>query len=284
MTTFTSRTGMVDESEGILGELAEDLLARLRSGQSVDVETFLAAHPEQADSLRRLLPTIRMMVELGRSAVRADGIQGGEDAGIGLGELGDYRILREVGRGGMGIVYEARQLSLNRRVALKVLPMAAALDPRQLQRFRNEAQAAAGLHHTNIVPVFSVGCERGVHYYAMQFIEGRALSEIIRELRRLNRPSAQGQIRHVETPVEASATAEVVGAVPASPPAGPLSSGSSISNRPPVVARHRRFQWRPQARPGGAQPLLRRGERAPEQRERHIQSGDPHRDHHRHPL
>jgi serine/threonine protein kinase len=132
-----------------------------------------------------------MMVELGRSAVRAaDGTQGSEDIGVGLGELGDYWILREVGRGGMGIVYEARQLSLNRRVALKVLPMAAALDPRQLQRFHNEAQAAVGSHHTNIVPLFSVGCERGVHYYAMQFIEGRALSEIIRELRRLNRPPA----------------------------------------------------------------------------------------------
>src|SRR4051794_25821126 len=86
------------------------------------------------------------------------------------GTLGDFRIIREVGRGGMGVVYEAVQLSLGRTVALKVLPFAAALDPRQLQRFKNEAQAAAGLHHTNIVPVFAVGCERGVYYYAMQLI------------------------------------------------------------------------------------------------------------------
>jgi serine/threonine-protein kinase len=83
-------------------------------------------------------------------------------------------------------VYEARQLSLGRRVALKVLPFAAALDPRQLQRFRVEAQAAAMLHHTHIVPVYSVGVERGVHYYAMQFIDGRSLAEVIRELRRLH--------------------------------------------------------------------------------------------------
>src|SRR5215470_1311382 len=83
-------------------------------------------------------------------------------------ELGDFRLLREVGRGGMGIVYEAEQVSLKRRVALKVLPFAATMDSRQLQRFRNEAQAAAGLHHTNIVPVHAVGVERGVHYYAMQ--------------------------------------------------------------------------------------------------------------------
>jgi serine/threonine protein kinase/DNA-binding SARP family transcriptional activator len=99
------------------------------------------------------------------------------------GELGDFRILREVGRGGMGVVYEAEQISLGRRVALKVLPFASTLDGKQLQRFKNEAQAAAQLHHTNIVPVHATGCERGVHYYAMQFIEGRTVGDLIRELR-----------------------------------------------------------------------------------------------------
>src|SRR5438132_820567 len=102
-----------------------------------------------------------------------------------LGQLGDYRLIREVGRGGMGIVYEAHQISLNRRVALKVLPFAAALDPKQLQRFKNEAQAAAQLHHNFIVPVYAVGYERGIHYYAMQFIEGQSLAAMIRELRQL---------------------------------------------------------------------------------------------------
>src|SRR5207244_10129118 len=96
--------------------------------------------------------------------------------------LGDYRIVRKLGRGGMGIVYEAVQLSLGRRVALKVLPFAAALDPKQLQRFKHEAQAAAQLHHTNIVPIHGVGCERGVHYYAMQYIEGQTLAAAIRDL------------------------------------------------------------------------------------------------------
>ncbi|HZV04488.1 MAG TPA: tetratricopeptide repeat protein, partial [Gemmataceae bacterium] len=104
-----------------------------------------------------------------------------------LERLGDFRILREVGRGGMGVVYEAEQLSLGRRVALKVLPFAATMDPRHLQRFHNEARAAAALHHTNIVPVYSVGSEHGIHYYAMQFIEGRTLSDIIAELRGLSR-------------------------------------------------------------------------------------------------
>src|SRR5439155_2263371 len=102
-----------------------------------------------------------------------------------LGQLGDFRLLREIGRGGMGVVYEAEQISLRRRVALKVLPFAAAIDPRQLQRFQNEALAAAHLRHEHVVPVHAVGCERGVHYYAMQFIEGHSLAELIKELRRL---------------------------------------------------------------------------------------------------
>src|SRR5262249_3142836 len=99
------------------------------------------------------------------------------------GPLGDYWIVREIGRGGMGIVYQAVQISLGREVALKVLPFAAAMDSKRLQRFKNEAQAAAFLHHTNIVPVYGVGCVRGVHYYAMQYIEGETVAAIIAELR-----------------------------------------------------------------------------------------------------
>ena len=107
------------------------------------------------------------------------------------GPLGDYRILREVGRGGMGVVYEAVQISLGRQVALKVLPFAATLDAKQLQRFKNEAQAAAQLHHTNIVPVYGVGNERGVHYYAMQFIDGQSLADVIARMGQSPQTDAQ---------------------------------------------------------------------------------------------
>ena len=170
-----------------LAEWIEGLAERLQAGEPVDLEACARDHPEWADRLRTLLPTIAMMAELGHSQVR-DGSRTqtprcGMDATTGL--LGDFRILREVGRGGMGVVYEAEQLSLRRRVALKVLPFAATLDPRQLQRFQLEARAAACLHHTNIVPIHAVGTERGVPFYAMQFIEGRSLADLIRDLRRL---------------------------------------------------------------------------------------------------
>ncbi len=114
-------------------------------------------------------------------------------------QLGEYRIVREVGRGGMGVVYEAEQISLGRRVALKVLPFTAAIDPKQRQRFQIEAHAAAQLHHPHIVPIFGVGCDHGIHYYAMQFVEGRSLSAIIRELR-------QCEAAHAGTDARMSAT------------------------------------------------------------------------------
>ena len=113
-------------------------------------------------------------------------------------QLGDYLILREIGRGGMGVVYESVQQSLGRHVALKVLPHQALAGSSQLERFRLEARAAARLHHTNIVPVFGVGECDGVHYYAMQFIQGQGLDVVIdalRGLRERSRASHRGRRR-----------------------------------------------------------------------------------------
>ena len=103
--------------------------------------------------------------------------------------VGEYRIIRLVGRGGMGAVYEAVQESLGRHVALKLLPAEAMLDPLRLERFRREARSAAQLHHTNIVPVFGVGEADGQHFYAMQFIAGHPLDAVIEEVRRLKEKS-----------------------------------------------------------------------------------------------
>ena len=105
--------------------------------------------------------------------------------------LGDFRIIREIGRGGMGVVYEAEQVSLGRRVALKVLPLARRAGPATAATIQDRGSGRCRAHHQNIVPVHGVGCERGVHYYAMQYIEGQPLSEVIRDLRRLEEPEAE---------------------------------------------------------------------------------------------
>jgi serine/threonine protein kinase len=160
----------------------------LEAGARPDRQAFLAGRPEIAPVLAEILDGldfVHAVVPQDASKERR-GPEQMSASPMGTMPLGDFRIVREIGRGGMGVVYEAEQLSLGRRVALKVLPFAAALDPRQLQRFKNEAQAAGLLHHTNIVPVYGVGCERGVHFYAMQYIEGQTLAQAIADLRAQN--------------------------------------------------------------------------------------------------
>jgi eukaryotic-like serine/threonine-protein kinase len=87
-------------------------------------------------------------------------------------QLGDFVLVREIGRGGMGVVFEARQLSLNRKVALKVLGLGLGLTEKAIDRFRHEAEAAGRLHHSNIIPIYATGAHDGVHFYAMELIEG----------------------------------------------------------------------------------------------------------------
>jgi serine/threonine protein kinase len=157
------------------------------AGREPDRSQFLASHPDFSSELEEFFASHDEVERLanamreGEQTVQPRTVAAESTSAIG--ELGDFRLLCEIGRGGMGVVYEAEQISLRRRVALKVLPFAAALDSRQLQRFKNEALAAARLRHDNIVPVYVVGEERGVHYYAMQFIEGRSLAHLIAELK-----------------------------------------------------------------------------------------------------
>jgi serine/threonine protein kinase/tetratricopeptide (TPR) repeat protein len=163
-------------------QAVEEYRALLRAGCKPDREEFLARHPEAAAILSECLDALEFI-----QAAAPDLPAGAANPAAAVepqAPLGDFRLLRELGRGGMGVVYEAVQVSLGRRVALKVLPFATALEPRQLQRFKTEAQAAARLHHTNIVPVHAVGCERGTHFYAMQFIDGQTLAAVIADLRR----------------------------------------------------------------------------------------------------
>src|SRR5215470_3667514 len=105
-----------------------------------------------------------------------------------LTSLGDFEILRELGRGGMGIVFEARQVSLNRKVALKVLSGSLGLTSKAIIRFKREAEAAAKLHHTNIVPIYATGDHEGTHYYAMELIDGPGLDQVIARMREDQKP------------------------------------------------------------------------------------------------
>jgi serine/threonine protein kinase/tetratricopeptide (TPR) repeat protein len=161
----------------------QEYQAVLEAGRRPDRAAFLNRVPDAAAMLTEAMDGLDFLYGAVKPDAATTDPLSGPDGRPGPAQLGDFRIVREVGRGGMGVVYEAEQLSLGRRVALKVLPFAAALDGKQLQRFKTEAQAAAQLHHTNIVPVFAVGADRGVHYYAMQFIDGQTLAGVIREMR-----------------------------------------------------------------------------------------------------
>jgi hypothetical protein len=169
-------------------QLAEEFVERYRRGERPSVEDYARRYPQHASAIRDLFPALVLMEQVApdsdaslRSAdARPRSVLGHPE------RLGDYRILREIGRGGMGIVYEAEQVSLGRRVALKVLTQQPLRDDRQKRRFEREARAAARLHHTNIVPVFGTGEQDGTPYHVMQFIQGMGLDAVIDELARMD--------------------------------------------------------------------------------------------------
>jgi serine/threonine protein kinase/tetratricopeptide (TPR) repeat protein len=193
-----------DVVESQLSRLADEFVARLDGGEQPDVEEYAARYPELSAVLRQVLPALQVLRV--PAPATADPLAAAQHAA----PLGDFRLLREIGRGGMGVVYEAEQISLGRRVALKVLPFASTLDAKQLQRFKNEAQAAAHLHHQNIVPVYATGCERGVHYYAMQYVEGQTLAQVIADFRLQHaglKKEAVADSMPLPLPADAAATA-----------------------------------------------------------------------------
>jgi Protein kinase domain len=185
-------------------ELAEEFVARYRRGERPPLSEYTDRYPDHAEQIRDLFPALVMMEQIAPSS-ESEALSGVEgfphQRPVELPEqIGAYRILREIGRGGMGVVYEAEQISLGRRVALKVLPGHVAGDGKALMRFRREAKAAAGLHHTNIVPVFEVGRDGDVAFYAMQFIQGQGLDQVVDELRRLRDPERKPVTgRHVRS-------------------------------------------------------------------------------------
>src|SRR5215469_13312424 len=151
--TMSDQTSESSANYILLTRLADEFAARYRAGQRPPLQEYVDRYPELADDIRELFPAM-VEIEQVREDHREAAARGGVPPAPALQQLGDFRILREVGTGGMGIVYEAEQVSLGRHVALKVLPGAQVLGGRAKRRFEREAKAAAKLHHTHIVPVF----------------------------------------------------------------------------------------------------------------------------------
>ena len=168
----------------LLERLASEFADKVRAGQRPSVEDYCTRHPHVAADLREMLPPLAGLVTAREvlDATKPPVVHHQK-------RLGDYLLLREIGRGGMGVVYEAEQVSLGRRVAIKMLPSYAS-GPDLAARFEREARTAGRLHHTNIVPVFGVGRDGGTLFYVMQFIPGKGLDAVVSELRRFrNDPS-----------------------------------------------------------------------------------------------
>ncbi|MEQ8764278.1 MAG: serine/threonine-protein kinase [Planctomycetota bacterium] len=175
---------MTDASTGsnpLVEALAEQYLARRQRGELVDIEEYCEAHPDLATEIRSLFSTLEMMEVLASQWSRDEGAMPPPPPDA-PSRVGGYRILRQIGRGGMGVVYEAEQESLGRRVALKVLSKGKLGGGSSARRFQQEARAAARLHHTNIIPVFEVGEEGEYLFFAMQLIAGASLDRVIQEL------------------------------------------------------------------------------------------------------
>ena len=166
---------LTDDQEERLGNLLEQYMTGLETGLPPSVDSLTRSCPELREALHACVGGLE---SLHRMAGGENSDSVGEEASVeNSRQLGDFELHEEIGRGGMGVVYRATQTSLRRTVAIKLLPLTSVLDSRHLTRFQQEAEAAASLQHPNIVPVFAVGCQRGIHYYAMQFIRGTSLDE-----------------------------------------------------------------------------------------------------------
>lgn len=210
--------------------LADEFAARLRAGEHPSLDEYTQRYPEHAAAIRAIFPAIALMEGSGQKQRNEQQherrVQRLVDDGTET--LGDFRIVGEIGRGGMGIVFEAEQQSLHRRVALKVLHPNVASSERQRQRFHREAESAAKLHHTNIVPVFAIGEERGFYFYAMQFIDGLTVSALIARERK--------QTQNQSNQSAADETAPTILVDAPSQPASGLDTTNVTSNAPKTPA------------------------------------------------
>lgn len=226
-----------DPERDPLEVLADDFTTRCRRGESPSIAEYVSQYPELAEQIEVVFPSISLLENLVRQDRSDRNRQQTQTAFTSspIQHIGDCRIVREISRGGMGIVYEAVQESLDRRVAIKVLPTSSLASPNQLERFHREAQVAASLHHTNIVAVFGVGQQDGLHYYLMQFIDGVGMDHVLAQLRRLSgaaaRSAADTTVAGHNTVAESAAQSLRDGSFARGKIAGPTDVARELSTR-----------------------------------------------------
>jgi serine/threonine-protein kinase len=172
-----------------LAHLLEELSERQRQGQCPDLDAVARQHPDLAEELRELWAVAQMAGEMGRQPADADSTtafppppgceEGGTAALAAPRQFGEYELLEEIGRGGMGVVYKARESRLNRIVALKMILRGELASSADLARFRTEARSAAGLKHKNIVPIYQSGEHDGQAFFSMEYVEGTTLADLL---------------------------------------------------------------------------------------------------------
>lgn len=186
-------------NEELLESIAEHYTAAFRSGNPPPLSYYIKKCPSLADEISEVVASLKRMEQFCdvENRQREQANQKKVHSVELLSTLGEFEIVRELGRGGMGVVYEAIDQKLSRRVALKVVVATDAASEKRITRFEREAQLASRLHHTNIVPVFAVGKQSGVCYYAMQYIEGVNLGDVIAGLEQLTGAAPAGEDRDV---------------------------------------------------------------------------------------
>ena len=235
-----------------IDSLAEEFMSRLRDGEAPSIDEYAANYPDLADEIRKVFPALGFLEAVKPNTEDEAALQAASRNGSGnqerpFPEIPDYRILREIGRGGMGVVYEAEQLALGRRVALKVLPAILQSDSMAVERFQQEARAAAAMHHSHIVPVFEVGRTNDYSYYAMQFITGDGLDRVIEALRELPTDDADPTVHFEaqainEAAAKCQAAAALTGAKTLPDETSAFTPASATPNEPQAAARHKSSQ------------------------------------------
>ena len=189
----------------LIADLGDEFIRRRDAGEEPAIHEYTSRYPELADEIRDFFDALNIVKALGPDQIAVGGTAQATESHTEFPTISDYQIVREIARGGMGIVYEARQISLQRQVALKILPHHLEGQSTAVERFQREARSAAALHHTNIVPVFDIGNQDHCHYYAMQLICGTPLDKVVREIAQIrSRQNVKAQSKNLEPAVEST--------------------------------------------------------------------------------